>query len=292
MPTECPSGRESIEMCPMGITPGSIRDFPQYGLRECSECRLVSHEVDLRAFTDYESGSMHAWSEGYGGTLETPEEDVIRRVRAIDKLSTKKRIKTILDFGSGAGEMLFALAEAYEIQGLEPEESARKASTSRGMWVWENFEQLSSNSQQFDLITLFHVVEHFYHPFIELKRIFELLKPGGTLLIETPNSEDALLKLYKSEAFTNFTYWSHHPMLHSKTSLVNLVEKSGFEQVVCEGVQRYGIANHLYWLANRQAGGHVHWKNRFSSTTEASYREDLINSGHSDTIWLSAVKPT
>lgn len=292
MPIECPSGRESIEMCPMGITGGSIRDFPQYGLRECSECRLVSHEVDLRAFTDYESGSMQSWSEGYGGILETPAEDVSRRVQAIHELSRIRPIQRILDFGSGTGEMLFALAGAYEVQGLEPEASARSNSISRGMRVWENYEQLSNSSLQFDLITLFHVVEHFYHPFIELERILEMLNPGGTLLIETPNSEDALLKVYKSEAFANFTYWSHHPMLHSKTSLVNLVEKSGFEQVKCEGVQRYGIANHLYWLANHQAGGHVHWKNKFSSGTEASYREDLINSGHADTIWLTAQKPT
>ena len=80
-------------------------------------------------------------------------------------------------------------------------------------------------------------------------------------------------------------------MLHSSNSLVKLLEKSGFEIVESTSVQRYGLSNHLYWLSMGQPGGHVIWDEAFSAATEASYREDLVNQGISDTLWVVARKP-
>ena len=80
-------------------------------------------------------------------------------------------------------------------------------------------------------------------------------------------------------------------MLHSANSLVNLLEKSGFEIVENSAVQRYGLSNHLYWLSNEKPGGHVIWDETFSEETEAAYRDDLVNKGISDTLWFVARKP-
>jgi len=262
-----------------------------YGVEECSKCHLVSHERDLREFINYESGSMHSWAAGYGGTLETPKEDVARRVQAIRKLAQDRPIKKILDFGSGNGEMIQALSKFFVVEGLEPESQARNNCIEVGMKVHESTEGTSENSNKFDLITLFHVVEHFYSPNIELSRIFDLLEPGGNIIIETPSAGDALLTEYENSAFSNFTYWSHHPMLHSNLSLTNLVFAAGFKDVDVRGVQRYGIANHLYWMTHQKAGGHIYWDDKFSQSTEFAYAQDLIDRGKADTLWLQATKP-
>lgn len=269
---------------------GSVRDFPQYGVDECSECGLVTHERDLREFINYESGSMHNWAAGYGGTLETPKEDISRRVDAIKKLSQIHRIEHILDFGSGNGEMVRALSKTFQVEGLEPEQLARQKCLEAGLKVSASIDDFNKSQSKFDLITLFHVVEHFYNPKIEFTRIIELLRPGGILIVETPNSEDALLTEYKNEAFSNFTYWSHHPMLHSSRSLTILVTSTGFESVETCLVQRYGLANHLYWMTHQKAGGHVYWENKFSHATEEAYAQDLIKQGKADTLWLKATK--
>lgn len=255
-------------------------------MEECSKCGLVTHERDLREFINYESGSMHSWAAGYGGTLETPKEDISRRVEAIKNLSRNHRIERILDFGSGNGEMISALSETFKVEGLEPEELARHKCLEAGFKVSASIDGLSKSQGKFDLITLFHVVEHFYNPKIEFARMIELLRPGGILIVETPNSEDVLLTDFKSEAFSNFTYWSHHPMLHSSRSLTNLLTLAGFEHVETGTVQRYGLANHLYWLTHQRAGGHVYWENRFSTATEQAYAQDLISQGKADTLWL------
>jgi len=234
---------------------------------------------------------MHSWAAGYGGTLETPKQDISRRVGAIKTLSESHTIEQILDFGSGNGEMLAALSEYFTVEGLEPEEQARTKCIIDGKKVSASVDEFTKSSAKFDLITLFHVVEHFYHPKIELARIFDLLHPGGILIVETPNSEDALLTEYQNEAFANFTYWSHHPMLHSNVSLSNLVMSAGFKNIDAKTIQRYGLANHLYWMTYQRAGGHVYWENRFSQITETAYAQDLVRQGKADTLWLKAEKP-
>jgi len=231
---------------------------------------------------------MHDWSVGYGGTLLAPERDVLNRVRAIKSLSRRKPIKSILDFGSGNGQMISALSDLFDIQGVEPEDKARRNCIEKGMKVSESAEPLLNKSEKFDLITLFHVIEHFYNPIVELKRILKLLGPGGILLVETPNSEDVLLTTYESMAFRNFTYWSHHPMLHSSVSLINLVTTAGFKSAECQQIQRYGLANHLHWLAKAKPGGHISWGGKFSRHTEFAYAADLIAQGRADTLWLIA----
>jgi 2-polyprenyl-3-methyl-5-hydroxy-6-metoxy-1,4-benzoquinol methylase len=245
----------------------------------------------LREFIDYEAGSMHSWAAGYGGMLETPTKDVSRRVAAIKSLSEGYPVERILDFGSGTGEMIEALSECFTVEGLEPELHARNKCASGGMRVHASIEDVMATNRRFDLVTLFHVVEHFYSPIAELSRIFELLKPGGFLVIETPNSQDALLTAYENDAFSNFTYWSHHPMLHSGKSLTNLVTLVGFQTVDLKNTQRYGLANHLYWMSLQRPGGHIIWEGKFSDQTEKSYSADLANQGQSDTLWLTARKP-
>ena len=86
------------------------------------------------------------------------------------------------------------------------------------------------------------------------------VEPGGIMVIEVPNAEDALLSLYESGRFADFTYWIPHLFLYTMKSLSMLIEKSGFYTIESAGqVQRYSIANHLMWLAMGKPGGHEAW---------------------------------
>lgn len=287
---DCPSGNSSADQCIWRKRVGKIRDLPSFGVEECQSCLLVSHEVDLREFVDYESGSMHNWAAGYGGTLVNPKQDIARRVDEISELSKTFNVSSILDFGCGAGEMISALSEKFEVEGLEPEEKARNECKNTGMRTYASINEILESQERFDLVTLFHVVEHFYSPDIELAGIYKLLKPGGLVIIETPNSQDALLTTYKSPEFGNFTYWTHHPMLHSNKSLGIMVQRAQFKLLINSSIQRYGLENHLYWLTNSLPGGHIEWEGMFSEKTNQSYQTDLVSQGTADTIWLVAQK--
>ena len=282
--------QEPVDACPWKITPGEIRDHKKKYVQECLKCQLVTHEEDLRELVDYSSGSMHNWAGGYGGKLLAPENDLVRRLTEIRTLQRKHEIVKVLDFGSGSGQMLETLSRNFNAVGLEPDETARKKSLELGHTVYAEINEVVASGETFDLVTLFHVVEHFYKPFEEFQGIVQLLKPGGLVLVEPPNSQDALLTFYESAPFMNFTYWSHHPMLHSHNSISEIVKRTGFEIIENRGVQRYGLANHLYWLSQFQPGGHVSWGSFFGPKTESSYAADLASLGLSDTIWLLGMK--
>ena len=285
----CPFEEKSSTHCKWVLISGSVRDQPDVGLMKCSDCYLVTHSKDLSQDVNYESGTMHDWASGYGDSLAPPVEDINRRLetlRAMPIAGSKK----LLDFGCGFGTMLNALASDFEVSGLEPDEGARLAARGEGHKVFSDTNEILNQNLKFDFVTLFHVVEHFYEPSVEFQRIYEILNPGGYLIIETPNSNDALLSFYENEEFQKFTYWSHHPMLHSSKSLSSIVSRNGFRVTSNGGVQRYGLNNHLYWLANGKPGGHEAWKTWIPTEIEPLYEQMLVNRMVCDTLWLIAQK--
>lgn len=288
MNISCPKARNNLRSCEFKSRRGKVRDVPGVGVQECNECGIVTHTSDLSSYVDYKNGSMHRWSSEQTTLRAKPNSDISRRLEAIISLSFGNPAIRILDWGCGSGNMLNALNYQYNVSGLEPDESLRNSLIEKGFQVWENSAQLVKSGIKYDLVTLFHVVEHFYDAFNELNQIKQVLAKNGRILIETPNANDALLTLYKNEAFENFTYWSHHPMLHSHRSLELLLENSGFFVEKKTGCQRYNLANHLVWLSSGTPGGHELFSNHFSRLTLESYSEDLINAGISDTLWFVA----
>jgi 2-polyprenyl-3-methyl-5-hydroxy-6-metoxy-1,4-benzoquinol methylase len=92
----------------------------------------------------------------------------------------------ILDIGAGTGDFLLeAKNQNWDILGVEPNDKAKAKAIEKGIKLTEAIDKLESNS--FDVITLWHVLEHvpdLEHHVSELKR---LLKPSGTIIIAVPN---------------------------------------------------------------------------------------------------------
>jgi len=289
MTIECPRGDNS-NLCIWKKRVGQIRDAKGIGVKECADCQLVVHNENLDHLVNYSDGSMHDWTSGYGENFIESSTDSIRRLEALKKLAIEYQIKTILDFGCGLGNMVSVFNASFDTCGLEPELAARKSGISSGLAIYESLDQISNLELKFDAITMFHVMEHIYEPNKLLDLLRKFLNPDGLLIIETPNSMDALLTFYKNHEFQNFTYWSHHPMLYSHKSLELAVVRAGFEVLENEGVQRYKFANHLYWLSNGKPGGHEVWKDEFQSELDELYASNLVKKKINDTLWLVAQK--
>ena len=285
---DCPYGSGS-ESCHWRDAPGKVRDESDVGILECANCQMKKHAIDLRYKINYESGSMHNWTGGYGEELKGPSLDKERRFKFINQLVSKSLSPSLLDFGCGNGEMLEVFGSTFNrVMGLEPDSGAREIATQRGFKVVSDISDLENIKENFDLITLFHVIEHIYNPIELLKKVSSLLKPDGFLIIETPNAQDALLSLYECPEFENFTYWSHHPFLYSNKSLEILLESAGFKISLNSGVQRYSLDNHLYWISKGRPGGHAIWKDKFDTKLMDLYNKNLIKSQIQDTLWFVA----
>jgi 2-polyprenyl-3-methyl-5-hydroxy-6-metoxy-1,4-benzoquinol methylase len=105
------------------------------------------------------------------------------------KAGTGLKQGSLLDIGCGTGAFLHYMKLAgWEITGLEPDDNARhNAKTLYGIEPLPSSELFRLPKQQYDAITMWHVLEHVHGLNEYLQQIRFLLKPEGTLLIAVPN---------------------------------------------------------------------------------------------------------
>lgn len=94
----------------------------------------------------------------------------------------------ILDYGCGTGELLhyFSMKD-WNAFGVEPNEKARKSAKEKpGLKVFSSAGELI-NTKMFDVIMLWHVIEHLPLLHENIDQLKSKLKPGGRIFIAIPN---------------------------------------------------------------------------------------------------------
>ncbi|MEK6744572.1 MAG: class I SAM-dependent methyltransferase [Nitrospirota bacterium] len=265
------------------VRPGSVRDNALLEIYECSACGLVF----LSSFDHIHSG----FYENSGMHGEKPDRETWMRETAVDDerrfnvLRGSLEGRSVLDFGCGTGGFLLKAREvAAKVAGVEREHSLKPWFHNQKLDVFSSLEDVDGN---FDIITLFHVLEHIPDPRTVLSTLGTKLNKNGIIIVEVPNANDALLTLYKSSSFSRFTYWSCHLFLFSQSTLPVLAEQSGLSVNYVKQIQRYPLSNHLYWLAHGKPGGHQTWSYLDSPELTNSYEKQLANIGACDTILAS-----
>ncbi len=148
---------------------------------------------------------------------------ISRKVSLIKK--ENKSAGKLLDIGAGTGEFLLAAKKSnWEVLGVEPNEQARNLSEDKGVSLAENLELVSDKN--FDVITLWHVLEHLPNLQKDINLIHSKLKKGGTLIIAVPNFKSYDAGYYKK-------YWAafdvpRHLWHFSRSGIKSLFEENGF----------------------------------------------------------------
>jgi hypothetical protein len=86
------------------------------------------------------------------------------------------------------------------------------------------------------------------------------------------------------ESFKEYTFWSEHLILHTKNSLKKYLKISGFKNIKINGLQRYGLSNHLYWLKDGKPGGQNIFKEINGGSIDREYFKILNKNNLTDTI--------
>ncbi len=136
----------------------------------------------------------------------------------------------ILDVGSGGGEFAYLLQTlGHQVQGIEPNKGYAEYSIGEyGLNVHVGFVQdVIIPQHSFDLITIWHVLEHTDNPFAVLTKLHTLLKSQGILIVEVPNIE-AICQSPKS------TFHEAHIFHFNIATLTRLAEKAGFNKISAE----------------------------------------------------------
>jgi SAM-dependent methyltransferase len=233
---------------------GNLTETP-YKIWGCESC----DSAWLReAFFDYTQSEYRETVDGES-TLEqyhlVHDKDQLRVLQEVGTGSL--RGASVIDIGCGGGAFLDLIKGfAGSTVGVEPagyyhEGLSRKghltyASTSEALERWEN---------QLDLAVSFSVLEHVDDPLSFLREAKRLLKKDGRLIISTPNRNDWLLDLLP-DAYAPFFYRTAHRWYFTPDSLRALADRAGFTSISVRTRHRFGLANLLLWLRDRQPSGH------------------------------------
>ena len=132
---------------------------------------------------------------------------------------------TICDVGSGYG---FFLDEAqkigYKALGIEPSKQLSEYASKHFKIPTFTGELDKYKGQLFEVVTCIHVVEHVVNPGEFVLDLLKLVKPGGVLYIETPNSDSHLL--YAEKEHYTFLIPPDHLWLFSRYSIQCLLPKT------------------------------------------------------------------
>lgn len=154
--------------------------------------------------SDSEIGKYYK-SEDYVSHSDTKKGLINRLYHAVRTRTLKQKLGlisgyvsrgTMLDYGCGTGMFLKTCAFAgWKSFGFEPDPDARKLATEKGLVVADTKEELSKS--KYDIITLWHVLEHVTDLGQTLEFFSKQLTDNGRLIIAVPNHTSADAKHYR-----------------------------------------------------------------------------------------------
>jgi 2-polyprenyl-3-methyl-5-hydroxy-6-metoxy-1,4-benzoquinol methylase len=138
----------------------------------------------------------------------------------------------LLDVGCGNGGFLRTMAAlGWDVHGVEPDPTAARVATEAlGPVVHHGgIETAPYADRSFDVITMKHVIEHVYEPMTTLTHCVRLIRPGGKLVLLTPNARSLGGWMFGAD----WLGWDvpRHVFVFSPAAITTVLNAAGFERV-------------------------------------------------------------
>lgn len=200
------------------------------GFVRCVKCGVVYHR--RRRAPEYAQRDLTRSVDPDGQTRDMlkEREDKLKNWYG-DDISYVNKLKPgrILDIGCGPGFFLSAIADTWERYGVEPSlQAAEHARMNYGINITTGkLEDTHYSDGYFDVVYLYHVIEHLPDPRSILKEINRIMKRGGILIVGTPNIDSFCAKRFKQ----NFRLLKDpgHIILFGPHTLCSLLKAYGFQ---------------------------------------------------------------
>ena len=187
---------------------------------------------------------------------------------------------SILDIGAGTGDFLsVAKNDGWNTTGIEPSERAKAIAIGKGISFVSNTTDLADSS--FDVITMWHVLEHVPDLDFQIKELKRLLKPSGTLIVAVPNFKSFDAKYYGA-------FWAAYDVpIHfwhfSKNAIKLLFEK---EQMVLKTVLPMKFDSfYVSLLSEKYKNGKMNFVKAFFIGLQSNWKGNS-NQEHSSHIYV------
>lgn len=239
-----PEQGSPVKQCPLCTNGGQrpvLRTDDGYHVVRCVGCGFVYLTPRPPEHPDLSASVDPVWlaEEAFRRLDDRLRLDEIGRVRPNGRL---------LDVGCNCGFFLDeAKKRGYETRGVEiaavPAEYGR---ANLGLDITTSeFEVADFNGDVFDIVTMWHVLEHMPEPTVTLRKVRRTLVDGGLLAIEVPRFDSWMVRLLGRR----HRHIGHgHAGYYTETVLCRLLEEHGYRVLTCRNV---GRTLSLQWLAVR-----------------------------------------
>ena len=182
-----------------------------------------------------------------------------RSLREIEELAPRGKI---LDIGCGAGFFLRRAKEhGWEPWGIDLDGCRVAQARKHGINVlWETFEKANYEEEQFDVVTMFNIIEHLTNPVAALNKVHRILKDGGLLVVETPTNDftpmrlvDLVYRISKGRIYFPVKYFYTSPTgggwghcyRYSRKTITTILEKTQFKIIKIQAGENPSFRLHL-----------------------------------------------
>lgn len=232
----------------------------------CANCKTVflTNPVNSEDLNHYYTENYlpyrgsKAWGK-YSSFVENSQKNLdLNRVNFVKKYFNKNELNSaILDVGCGNPSFLKLLHQKTKVNctGIDFSDSGWKGANYQDLTLIKVAIEDFKTTTLFDVITLWHYLEHDYNPNQTIETLYKSLKPGGKLIIEVPDYKSWSAKKQKS----HWQGWHspRHLSLFSKKSFDVLFTNDKWK---IKKNLRYGTldAFTLWWLGKMEKKG-INW---------------------------------
>lgn len=220
----------------------SVNDFSiskeAFVLNSCVQCGFLftadaPNQSNIGRY--YQSDFYISHTDGSKGLIEKLYQ-LVRKKTLVGKRNlvagiSRKQKGNILDYGCGTGAFLNEMkTSGWQVSGIEPDSGARKrAEQLVGSTIGLPEELAVLSSSQYDIITMWHVLEHVHELNWTIDQLKRLLKDDGKLFVAVPNHQSFDARHYGS-------FWAaydvpRHLYHFSPNTISLLMERHGLKVI-------------------------------------------------------------
>lgn len=221
---------------------------------ECSECGLMyasprAKLPDQEEIKDYDPEVTRRARETSSDRYEKEEFQVrdYEDTRAFLRSAYPGRGR-LLEIGCSMGFLLAKFREdGWNVEGIEPNRGyCEFVGEYHGIKASPTIlEESKRRANSFDVVVMLHVIEHVPDPLGTLREIYRVLKPGGTLVVETPRYDSLMFKLLRHRERS--ISCDGHIYFFTTDTLRALSRKAGFDDLFVDYVGRSLNLSRLLW---------------------------------------------
>ncbi len=229
-----------------------------YEIYKCTECAMLSlYPVPKSVSHIYENDYFSGGQKGFGYVNYDEDKEPMRPIfevylKRIEKMRGGKGL--LLDVGAATGFFMgIATNLGWKTKGVDISQYAAMLAREKGLDVIQGtIVDISAKGELFDVVTMWDVVEHMSDPGSNIVKAASVLKPGGMLVLNTPDSGSFFAKMLGKN--WHLIIPPEHIHYFNSKSMEKILDASGFKTVSVSRIGKKFTLEYIFLMLQKWMG--------------------------------------